>query len=349
MDSSTPRPNRPYRRGDLVAVRSFEEIRATLDAQGRLDGVPFMPEMLPYCGQTFRVDRRMDRTCVEGFETLRAMQGTVLLDGLRCDGSAHEGCQRRCMMMWKEAWLSPAAEQAASVTRPPSDPDRACDLPTRQGDRFYCQSTELGGATAPLPPGDLRYYLDDLRIGEIRLRRLLNYVWLKAMGFVWRRLFGREYCQAPSGTGEQVDLPPLDLQPGELVEVRSLGEIQATLDARGCHRGLTFEYEMRRFCGRRMRVLGPVQSIILENTGRKASLKNTVILAAATCEGICARNCPRANYFYWREIWLKRLGTPSRPGQSASPRGQAGQENELISSLPHAGNGSVVGEVRAAR
>ena len=36
-------------------------------------------------------------------------------------------------------------------------------------------------------------------------------------------------------------------------------------------------------------------------------LNNTVILEGLTCEGICFRNCPRANYFYWREIWLRRV------------------------------------------
>jgi hypothetical protein len=36
-------------------------------------------------------------------------------------------------------------------------------------------------------------------------------------------------------------------------------------------------------------------------------LNNTVILADLVCHGICAVNCPRANFFYWRDIWLKRV------------------------------------------
>ena len=72
--------------GDLVEVRSEPEIAATLDAFGRLDGLPFMPEMVGYCGRRYRIHRRADETCVEGFG-LRRMRGTVFLDDLRCEYS----------------------------------------------------------------------------------------------------------------------------------------------------------------------------------------------------------------------------------------------------------------------
>ena len=40
--------------GEWVKVRSFAEISATLDGEGRLDGMPFMLEMLRHCGQRHR-------------------------------------------------------------------------------------------------------------------------------------------------------------------------------------------------------------------------------------------------------------------------------------------------------
>ena len=49
--------------GELVEVRSREEILGTLDADGRLENLPFMPEMLPYCGRQFRVFKRAHKTC----------------------------------------------------------------------------------------------------------------------------------------------------------------------------------------------------------------------------------------------------------------------------------------------
>ena len=46
------------RRGDFVEVKAPDEILQTLDAEGASDHLPFMPEMLEYCGRRFRVSRR---------------------------------------------------------------------------------------------------------------------------------------------------------------------------------------------------------------------------------------------------------------------------------------------------
>src|SRR4051794_18247776 len=91
--------------GDLVEIRSKEEILATLDSEGRLDGLPFMPQMFQYCGQQFRVFRRAHKTCDTVFPVRgRRMSSAVHLD-LRCDGLAYDGCQAGCLLFWKEAWL----------------------------------------------------------------------------------------------------------------------------------------------------------------------------------------------------------------------------------------------------
>lgn len=49
--------------GEVVEVRSEEEILATLDERGELDGLPFMPEMLQFCGRRFGVDKRAMKLC----------------------------------------------------------------------------------------------------------------------------------------------------------------------------------------------------------------------------------------------------------------------------------------------
>src|SRR5437879_2858575 len=92
--------------GDEVEVRSEQEIFATLDEQGALDGMPFMPEMLEYCGKRFRVAKRADKTCntITVMES-RRIRHAVHLEGLRCNGSAHGNCQAECFLFWKEAWL----------------------------------------------------------------------------------------------------------------------------------------------------------------------------------------------------------------------------------------------------
>src|SRR5919201_470703 len=92
------------RSGDLVEVRSEREILATLDERGELDSLPFMPEMLPYCGRRFRVFKVAHKTCdtIEYAGVgLRRMRNAVHLENLRCDGSAHDGCQAGCLIFWK--------------------------------------------------------------------------------------------------------------------------------------------------------------------------------------------------------------------------------------------------------
>ncbi len=59
------RKNRHFRARDEVVVRPPEEILSTLDANGTLDGLPFMPEMVSSCGENFRVVRRVEKTCVD--------------------------------------------------------------------------------------------------------------------------------------------------------------------------------------------------------------------------------------------------------------------------------------------
>jgi hypothetical protein len=230
----------------------------------------------------------------------------VFLEGLRCDGSAHDGCQRGCLFFWNEAWLKKQSEgggrKAEGGVLVPSSPT----LPTTKGDRYYCQSTELAGASEEWTTGKLRTYLHDIRIGELTVSRFLFAVRMALANRLWKLLYGRGFYQI---TGEQKKTvrEELNLQPGELVEIKSAAEIQVTLDDRGRNRGLSFEPEMALHCGRRYRVGTPLRKIIAEETGKMVELSNTVILDGLVCEGICTMNCPRANYLYWREIWLKRV------------------------------------------
>jgi hypothetical protein len=92
--------------GEWVEVRSREEILQTLDRNGQLDGLPFMPEMFEACGKRYRVFKRAHKTCdpPNGLQG-RRMPSAVHLDEFRCDGAAHGGCQAKCLVFWKDAWL----------------------------------------------------------------------------------------------------------------------------------------------------------------------------------------------------------------------------------------------------
>jgi hypothetical protein len=304
MAISTALAKKPshFRRGDAVTVRSLTEILATLDADFKLDGLPFMPEMTPHCGKTYRVGRRADRTCVEGLG-MRSLGNSVFLEGQRCDGSHHDGCQRGCLFFWNEAWLKPAEASGETAAHPNAV---AAQLPTTKDGRFYCQSTELSSATRELCGGKLGHYLRDICNGELTVRRFLCFLFMAATNRIWRLVHGHTFYQL-AGDQKKTENTELGLQSGELVEIRSRAEIQATLDDRGRNRGLSFEPEMALYCGRRFRVATPVRRIVAEESGKMLTLTNTVILEGVCCHGICSQNCPRANFLYWREIWLKRV------------------------------------------
>src|ERR1044072_7114413 len=96
------------RAGDTVELRPPAEILATLDEHGCLEGLPFMPEMLAYFGRPYRVPAQVARACATVHYTGgRRLRETVILEDLRCDGSAHAGCGAQCRLYWKEAWLRP--------------------------------------------------------------------------------------------------------------------------------------------------------------------------------------------------------------------------------------------------
>lgn len=92
--------------GELVEVRSKDEIFDTLDSDGKLKGLRFTRELSKYCGKQFRVYKRLEKIIIEATGELRTIRTpTVLLEGVFCDGSAHGGCDRSCFCFWREAWL----------------------------------------------------------------------------------------------------------------------------------------------------------------------------------------------------------------------------------------------------
>lgn len=322
--------------GELVEVRSREEILATLDERGWLEGLPLMPEMLQYCGQVFRVYKRADKTCDTVVPwSMRRMVNSVHLE-LRCDGSAHGGCEAGCLIFWKEAWLKRADKETIPVARLSASPGtapagtlisveqlvNANARPDEQGQMLYtCQATELHNFTSPMKWWDPRQYIRDVRSGNLsrefemqsRAGRALEWilVLLKivrafALSLVRERM-GVSYPPV-AGALEKTPLEVLDLQPGEFVQVRSREEILATLDRNKKNRGLLFDGEMLPFCGGIYRVLRRVHHIVDEKTGRMMDMKNPcIVLEGVFCKSDYNRFCPRAIYCYWRENWLRRV------------------------------------------
>ena len=115
--------------------------------------------------------------------------------------------------------------------------------------------------------------------------------------------------------------PRAALRPGEIVEVRSLPEILATLDERGCLDGLPFMPEMAAFCGHRFPVHRRLEKVweYAHGTGLRR-VRNAVLLQAVRCDGQSHGGCQAACQLIWKEAWLKRPwddspGIPDLPHQ----------------------------------
>lgn len=111
--------------GDVVRVRSREEIRKTLDERGMNRGLRFDREMLPFCGRVFRVRRRVTRFIDEVKARMVELKtDAVTLDGAVCDGELNTRwfCPRGIYSFWRECWVervetaSTRADRCEAVT-----------------------------------------------------------------------------------------------------------------------------------------------------------------------------------------------------------------------------------------
>jgi hypothetical protein len=98
--------NKDFKVGELVEVRSENEIISTLDENGKLDGVAFMPEMKKFCGKRFKVLKKVEKIRIETGEEIRKVNNpTFFLEGVVCDGEISGPCDRACFCWWRESWL----------------------------------------------------------------------------------------------------------------------------------------------------------------------------------------------------------------------------------------------------
>jgi hypothetical protein len=344
--------NVKLRAGDWVEVRSKAEILKSLDRQGRLDRLPFMPHMFQYCGQQFQVYKRAHKTC----DTVNQTGGRRLADAvhldLRCDGETYGGCQAHCLIFWKGAWLKRVEREGRTDEGPQLDervtPDRlsptvgcteedvlaATQAEAQHPDgerRFVCQATELPHYTNLLPWWDVRQYMEDYHSGNVTHGALFRgFVFagyqklIKSgigLGGPLRWLY--DHFQALWGgipypcrggrisAGQSTPNRVLNLQPGEVVRVKSYQEILSTLDVESKNRGLYFDTELVPYCGGIYQVKTRVSKYINEKTGMMVNLKtDAVILEGVWCQARysnCRMFCPRSIYSWWREIWLERI------------------------------------------
>lgn len=334
---SDPNVQNRFKVGDWVEVRSREEVFSTLDSNGELEGMPFMPEMLQYCGKKFKVHKQAHKTCdysVYPFRS-RRLKDAVHLE-TRCSGTAHDDCQAGCLLYWKHAWLKPidpgadlvAVAPAPSVEKGLSSTSinlsvlqemtRTCD-----GDRqvkYRCQTTQIPYATTNLNWWDLRQYVQDVRSKNISIGRLLSGAVYSAffhlhnagigLGPAMRWLYDR-VCWIWKGSlfpptngrlpqGARTPNVVLNLRPGELVRVKTHEEILDTVDAENKNRGMYWGPELVPYCGKTFRVQGRVERLIDEKTSTMINLKNPCIILDSV---VCQARYSQCRMFCPREMY----------------------------------------------
>jgi hypothetical protein len=100
--------------GSKVRVRSAGEIAQTLDTDGKLRGLWFDREMIPYCGATATVKAQVRRFVDERSGAMVELKtDCFILDGVVCRGHISEGrwfCCRGIYPWWRGAWLEQEPE-----------------------------------------------------------------------------------------------------------------------------------------------------------------------------------------------------------------------------------------------
>src|SRR5690348_5179065 len=116
------------------------------------------------------------------------------------------------------------------------------------------------------------------------------------------------------------------LQPGDVVEVKSLREIAATLDATGALDGLPYMAEMNEYCGKIFRVHRRVDKIndMRHKTGLRR-MHDAVTLTEVRCSGSQHDGCEAECQILWKDSWLKRLRSvqPLAPHRSVESSARA--------------------------
>jgi len=110
--------------GDWVQVKSHEEVRRTTTKENFNRGMRFDVEMVPFCGRTFKVDRKVERLIDERTGKMLVMKSPcIVLDGVVCGAEYSDRrlfCPRQISPYFREIWLrrAPADVKGSAKAKP---------------------------------------------------------------------------------------------------------------------------------------------------------------------------------------------------------------------------------------
>ncbi len=299
--------------GDLVQIKSWNAIAATLNEHGRLAELPFMPEMLGMCGKRARVFRCAHRIFdYRKTRRMRHMDGAVLLIAAVCDGSNHGGCDAACHTIWNAQWLSriTADETAADTALAPQPADPAHIAALHFGThppRYACQLTQLHSASQPVADWSVANFLRPLVAGNVAPAAFAIACLTDWFNTVQQMRGGHGFPAFEAGGQSAPDPEEPLLEAGDQVVVRFSAEIRATLDGQLVHRGLGFELDMLKHCGHRYTVQSRIRRLIDIVSGEMRTMRTPAYLLRDV-HFTGERQFFNAQYepLFWRGVWLKK-------------------------------------------
>jgi hypothetical protein len=147
-----PHSDLELRAGELVRVKSYAEILATLDTSNKNAGLFFDAEMVPFCGRVYRVKDRVHRFIDEKSGKMSYLKTpAVILDKVWCESrysSCRMFCPRSIFSWWREVWLErvPASAKSSVFLG-----DSASELPGSMPSRVQSPAHADFAASKSLP------------------------------------------------------------------------------------------------------------------------------------------------------------------------------------------------------
>jgi len=176
-----------------------------------------------------------------------------------------------------------------------------------QAPRYACQLTQLNAASRPIGPWQVTDFLRPLIAGNVTpaafvvgwLTHLFNELQHLRQGVSFPAF------EVPVREGGSDAQPRFEA--GDQAVVRSSAEIRATLNEQSLHRGLYFEPDMLKHCGRRYCVQAEVTKLIDIVTGEMRTMKTAAyILRDVRFSGERQLFNAQHEPLFWRGIWLQR-------------------------------------------
>ena len=153
-------------------------------------------------------------------------------------------------------------------------------------------------------------------LGEMPLHRSMK-IWLKRhlSGPTKRKIkkftihmIENDHNATQLSSSFEREIANTDLKPGDLVRVKPIAEIKATLNILGEYKYCRFMESMWQYCGTEQTVFKCVERFVDERDYQCKKSSGIVLLENSFCTGTDDYGrCDRSCFYFWRVEWLEKV------------------------------------------